>query len=91
MLKAIQAQAHKWQTLEWEEVMIMWGVGVPERQSSNREVVRQQRKSQMKAICQQGPPSPPRGLGEKGKDVGVSLSLAGTRPETCASHGKLCL
>lgn len=68
----------------------MLGVGMPERQRSNREVVRRQRKKQMKEIYQQGPPSPLKGSGEKGED-GVSLSLAGTRQETYASHSKLCL
>lgn len=40
--------------LEWEEVVIVLGVGMPERQKSNREVVRSQRKKQMREICQQG-------------------------------------
>lgn len=71
------------------------GVGMPEKQSSNREVVRRQRKKRVKEVYQRVPLAP---LKRQGKDSGVSLSLlklslalVGARQETCISQSKLCL
>lgn len=48
--KALLSQSPSGGLLE-QEVVIVLGVGMPERQKSNREVVRSQRKKQMSEIC----------------------------------------
>lgn len=57
-------------TLDWEEVVIVLGVGMPERQESNREVVRRWRKKQTR---ERYPPSP---LKKKTWGEGIRLGVA---------------
>lgn len=68
--------------------MIVLGVGMPERQKSNREVVKRQRKKQMRDRDEQGTTPSPERLGKKGKDLGVRLCSSKLSLALASSFGK---
>lgn len=51
--------------------MIVLGAGMPERQRSNREVVRSQRKKQMREIPAGANPTPEKTRGRREKTLGL--------------------